>query len=270
MTQWRLLNTGYASGAWNMALDEALLQSVICGDAPTTLRFYGWKPAGVSLGYFQGIEGLDLPRIAELGFGLVRRPTGGRAILHDHEVTYSVCIRQDALDNGGSVMGSYRELSRGLEAGLRLLGLEAGLAPKASAQRGQDGVLNANCFAKATAGDLVAAGRKIIGSAQTRRQGAILQHGSVPIGIDFSTQKSIMPSGHEAQLQEAACGLADLLGRPLSFEELADALAEGFSHAFEQELQPAEPTAEELQRACNLVEERYGTDTWNLNPPAKR
>ncbi len=271
MEQWRLIDSGYGDGAWNMALDEALMESVAGGDAPATLRFYGWRPPALSLGYFQTLEGIDREELRRRGFGLVRRPTGGRAILHHYEVTYSICIRQQELDNGTSVIGSYRELCQGLQEGLKLLGITSELASRRQHQPvggvRRQGV--ANCFAIAMAGDLVAAGRKIVGSAQTRRNGAILQHGSVPIHIDAEAQAAIMPSlsGGAEYLQRMACGLAELLDREPSYDEVAQALAAGFEAAFGITLAASAPTDSERRRAQQLCREKYGTDQWNLNPP---
>jgi len=221
-TNWRLIEDGYHDGAWNMAVDEALMLAVAHGEAPPTLRLYGWRPAAVSLGYFQAAaEGLDHGEIARLGFGLVRRPTGGRAILHDDEVTYSVTIPEAEVPHGHSVMASYRVISRGVEAGLQMLGVGAQLVDKrpappggAECERRAEGSeseassplgatsspavpaktgLPTVCFAKASRCDMVVDGRKIVGSAQVRRQGAILQHGSVPMTIDLAAHGAVMP-----------------------------------------------------------------------------
>ncbi len=275
MLKWRLLDSGYGDGAYNMALDESLLGSVACEGAPTTLRLYGWRPATVSLGYFQGLEGIDRTEIKRCGFALVRRPTGGRAILHDDEVTYSICIRQDELKAGHRIMASYRELCGGLEAGLRLLGIEAGPARRTGLEeRGAGRDLVANCFARAMAGDLVAAGHKIVGSAQMRRNGAILQHGSVPITISISDQMAVMrsrvESGAVREVAAAAGGLAELLGRELSYKEVAAAIAAGFAEAFGVILEAGQLSQGELEAAEQLRRGKYATDEWNLQPPGRR
>jgi lipoate-protein ligase A len=112
--KWRLLNSGYADGPRNMAIDEALLESLVAGEGQPVLRLYGWQPAAVSLGFFQPLdEGISLTEITARGFGLVRRPSGGRAILHKDEITYSVTVPEQLIENGQSVMGSYHSISRG-------------------------------------------------------------------------------------------------------------------------------------------------------------
>jgi lipoyl(octanoyl) transferase len=283
-TNWRLIEDGYHDGAWNMAVDEALMVAVAHGEAPPTLRLYGWRPAAVSLGYFQAAdEGLDHAEIARLGFGLVRRPTGGRAILHDDEVTYSVTIPEAEVPHGHSVMASYRVISRGVEAGLQLLGVGAQLVDKrpAGAEASPDAAgdghaatgtapaktgLPTVCFAKASRCDMVVDGRKIVGSAQVRRQGAILQHGSVPMTIDLGAHGAVMPgvAGKPEELSGAACGVADALGRPIAFPELCEAIVEGFREALEITFARGDLSAGEQEQAEQLYREKYLTERWNL------
>jgi lipoyl(octanoyl) transferase len=268
---WRLINSGPLSAATNMALDEAIFESVAAGDAPPTLRLYGWAPPAVSLGYFQRVEeNVDLAALAAAGFGLVRRATGGRAILHDAEVTYSVCIRSADLGAGDSVLRSYKAISRGLEAGLRMLGVPAAIPPERGPAPAGDAALHAVCFARTAAGDMAVAGRKIVGSAQMRRAGAILQHGSVPLRIDAEANARLLcPTSQTdaaANLRKAVAGVCDVLGREASFDELAEALRRGFEEALrialiEDRLMPAESA-----RADQLMRTRYGRDEWNLNP----
>lgn len=275
---WRVLWSGYADGYTNMAVDEALLWAAAETGAPPTLRFYGWEPATVSLGYFQEVEGqVDRMELSRRGWGLVRRPTGGRAILHDDEVTYSVVIAESALEHGHSVMGSYREISRGLELGLQRLGLQAALGETATdpehRQAAKD--LPTVCFAQASRCDLVAAGRKVVGSAQVRKRGSILQHGSVPLTIRVEDHLAVMPGRgvsrrSETQLSEAAQGIAQALGQSLSFEQLAQALAGGFEAAFDMTLEPGALTPEEAARAAELREGKYATEAWNLVRPGRK
>ncbi len=267
---WRLLRTGYDRAAWNMALDEALQTSVLERGSRPVLRFYGWRPPGVSLGYFQAVEdSINIAACVQRGYDVVRRPTGGRAILHDDELTYSVVLPEAELAEGHSVRGSYRELSRALEYGMSLLGLRT--------SRGRDGaasdrrLLPAACFAKAARADMVFEGRKIIGSAQTRRRGVILQHGSVPLRLNQEEILAVLSP--EAQIRDAALlsraavGVAQALGRDLGWEELAEALATGFAETFDLTLVESEVTGWERELAERLVEEKYGTEAWNLQVP---
>lgn len=269
---WRLLDSGDADGPLNMAVDDALLDALVAGVGRPTLRFYGWRPPAVSLGYFQPLdEGISLPEIAARGFGLVRRPSGGRAILHKDEVTYSVTVPEGQVESGQSVMGSYRSISRGIEAGLGLLGLGAELADRKDQPRMKAEGLPTVCFAKAARCDMTFEGRKIVGSAQTRRRGVIMQHGSVPIHIDPAEHLAVMPGGgtdeeSQRRLRGAACGVADALGRPVSYDELSQALAEGFAQRLGLVLEPGELSDWERRRADELYATRYTTDAWNHHP----
>src|SRR5436190_3445677 len=130
---WRLLLDPPAEGVWNMAVDEVLLDGVAAGSAPPTLRFYAWSPACLSLGYFQPFSVVNLEGCRGLGVEVVRRPTGGRAILHDRELTYSVVLPASTLGHDGGVLPSYRRLSVALQDGLRRLGITAMLAPESAA-----------------------------------------------------------------------------------------------------------------------------------------
>ena len=275
MMQWRLLVTGPADGAYNMALDEALLESVIAGQAPV-LRIYSWKPPAVSLGYFQELdESIDRAEISRRGFGVVRRPTGGRAILHKDEVTYSVAAREQDIPHGNSLMGSYRTISRGIEAGLQALGVAARLAERTGEGRKQDKqTLPTVCFGQPAKVDMLVASRKIVGSAQTRRDGALLQHGSIPIRIDAAEHLAVMPGGLSAEqpptadpaparrLAELVCGIEDVIGRTPTFGEVAEALEAGFVSALGITLVADEVSPSECSTAELLITEKYGNDAW--------
>ncbi len=303
---WRLIESGFGSAARNMGVDEAIMRAVASGEQPPTLRLYGWRPPGLSLGYFQPLDaGIDVAESRRRGYDLVRRPTGGRAILHDDEVTYSFCIRQEEIRGGHSVMESYRQISRGIIAGLARLGAEVSMGddrerrphrrqrPGAQGSRGaaegavleprtvlphssnSDHATRTICFARTARCDLQAAGRKIVGSAQVRREGAILQHGSVPITIDPEAHAAVMPGMGDVsvaarRLERAAQGVAQLLGRPVSFEELSAALATGFAEAFAVTLSPQPLSPEEAAMAQYLQAEKYAADAWTEHAPSAR
>jgi len=272
---WRLVNSGHADAFDNMAIDEAILLACANGHVAPTLRLYGWRPPGVSLGYFQELAGeIDVDECGRRGFDVVRRPTGGRAILHDDEVTYSVCVREQDISGGRGVLSSYRTISRGLEAALGHLGVpaEIGEAAGVRAGRGQAAkLLPAACFAKSSRADLVHAGRKIVGSAQTRKRGAILQHGSIPLDLNLADIAAVMPGrgglcgqGDLAgQLQGAAVSVSDAVGRRVDYEEMRQALVEGFQQALGIELVPQQLTDRERRAAEELRERKYATREWN-------
>ncbi len=258
--RWRLILSSPAAGAENMALDEAILESVASAKSPPTLRLYAWTPACLSLGHAQSIDSVDLYGLHDLGWDLVRRPTGGRAILHTDELTYSVAgTAADPLLAGG-VLSSYQRLSAGLLHGLRLLGLGAELRSSPSPAPPANGS-SPICFEVPSPFELTWAGRKLLGSAQLRRSGAVLQHGSLPLEGDLGRICSVLHlSDREAarrSVRLAAATLEQALGRRTSWERVAEAIADGFREALQLDLIEGSPTEAELERSEQLSAERY-------------
>ena len=249
-----------------MAIDEAISRAVAEGVAPPTLRFYAWEPPCVSLGRNQPLADLDLARIAARGYHVVRRPTGGRAILHTDELTYSVIASPEHPLMAGLVLDSYLRISEGLVAGLGLLGIHA--APAAgTARAGPD--VSAACFEVPSAYEIVAAGRKILGSAQARRARSVLQHGSLPLTGDLTRLVDCLAFADEVQrealrasLREHAATAETLAGRPISYDEAVEALTRGIAAALAIELIPAELTEQERIWAAELLRERYANPAW--------
>ncbi len=266
--QWRLLDTGCRDGFTNMALDEAILTAVSNGLAPPTLRFYGWSSPTLTLGYFQETrKEIDLTACQRLGVQVVRRLTGGRAVLHHREVTYSIIAPMAHPDMRGSVLECYLRLSQGLLAGYRNLGVKAKLA---TAPPGKTG--SAACFDTPSWYELTAQGKKIAGSAQTRRMGCILQHGSLPLSLnnDLLLQCLHLPSDSIRErltgtLTRHAAGINQLLDRPVSYPEMIQALAEGWQQALGWQLEPGDLTTSELSLARKLIHSRYKTAAWNMD-----
>jgi lipoate-protein ligase A len=263
---WRLILSLPASGVENMALDEAILESVSAGEAPPTIRLYAWEPPCLSIGYAQPAADIDLHRLEALGWDWVRRPTGGRAILHTDEVTYSIAApNQDPIVAGG-VLRSYRRLSAGLAAGLALLGLTVEIQPKSLMAPDP---ANPVCFETPSAHEITVGRMKLIGSAQVRRQRGVLQHGSLPLEGDLTRVCLALRYGAEASREHArerllkkATTVHRCLGRRVTWSEAAEALASGFSHALGLDLVPAQPTAAEQRRAEALAMERYANPSW--------
>lgn len=177
---WRVLFSGKRTGAYNMALDASILQAVENNQSPPTLRIYGWNPYCVSLGYFQNpsVE-LDVVAMQSIGWDFVLRPTGGRAVLHAEEITYSLIARRDEVPWCSALPVSHARISRAWSLALSDFGLsvEAGEVLE-KPQRGQVGL---PCFASTSRSELAHAGRKVVGSAQRRTREAFLQHGSIPL-----------------------------------------------------------------------------------------
>ncbi len=273
MPTWRLILSDPANGAWNMALDEALLESCAAHTQPTTLRFYSWEPACLSLGYAQPSSDVDLGELSSHGWDLVRRPTGGRAILHTDELTYSITASVDEPLVEGSILESYRRLSQGLLSGLSRLGITALATPK---QKGVDHGAKPVCFESPSDYEITVDGKKIIGSAQARRVGGVLQHGAIPIKGDLTrinqvlhfTEGDLKYTANQRLLAHAAT-LADILGKELFLSEVRNAFIEGFQKTFNLDLLPSEPDENEKFRATTLMKEKYHNDEWTLRITTK-
>jgi lipoate-protein ligase A len=263
---WRLIVTPPAPGAWNMAVDEAIAAHAGRGGVPPTLRFYQWQPACVSLGRHQPLADIDLARCADLGYDVVRRPTGGRAILHTDELTYSVAGPQDHPILAGAVLDSYLRLSQGLLAGLERLGLRVAKAPPSNRASADAGPV---CFEVPSAYEIVAGGKKLVGSAQSRRQGWVLQHGTLPLVGDITRLVEVVVFTSEAEraaqrtaLAQRATTVNEVLGQPVAFAEAAEALAAGFSAALDIRLELGDLTTSEQDMAAALLRDRYAAQEW--------
>jgi lipoate-protein ligase A len=270
---WRLIVSPPGHGAWNMALDEAILESTAAGNSLPTLRLYAWQPACLSLGYAQPLSDVDIDALERLGWELVRRPTGGRAILHIDELTYSVTGPQDEPRLAGSVLESYHQLSTALLRALDHLGIAAQALPSAAlpSVANPDGTaLNPVCFEVPSNYEITHNGKKLIGSAQARRRGGVLQHGSLPLWGDLRRITQVLAYPDEAARQQAADRLLaraataeDALGNPLPWPRAAQAMQAAFQSALNLVLIPGQPTPDELRRAEQLLNEKYRLPAWN-------
>jgi lipoate-protein ligase A len=276
---WRLLIDGAASGAVNMARDEALLLVHAGGASLPTLRLYRWSPACLSLGRFQRSGEVDRAACAREGITLVRRPSGGRALLHDDELTYAIVAPENhKLAGSGSILDSYRRISQALLAGMRRLGVEATLAPVRGRHAHEGGEtqasgpagasrnarpISAACFDTPASYELTVAGRKLAGSAQARAGGALLQHGAIPLTphADRLGRLLLNPTG---DLGTRMVTLDQSLGRRVTWEELADALVAGLAETWSLRLVPGTWSANELVLAEQLRQEKYTSDAWTF------
>ena len=260
---WRLLVDPPADGAWNMAVDEAILNAVAAGVAPPTLRFFQWRPACLSLGYFQPYAVVDGEACTASGVGVVRRPTGGRAILHDRELTYSVALPLATLGGDRGVEPTYFRLSQALLEGLRASGAWVTLA-RAEPEPGSGH--SPACFDRASAHEILLEGRKVVGSAQVRRAGALLQHGSILFDpqVDALLQCLRLNPGERDRWQASMVKeIAGLEGHcECDPAALAGAIGSAFARVFGVRLRPAEATAQERAAALQLVRDKYGNPDW--------
>jgi lipoate-protein ligase A len=267
-TTWRLLLTPPASGAWNMAVDEAILQAIGDEVVPPTLRLYAWFPPCLSLGYAQPIEDVDLSALHEHGWDIVRRPTGGRAILHTDELTYSVIGPLNEPRLAGSLLKSYHVLSSALLDALHRLGAQAQASPEAASLPG-DSDQGPVCFEVPSNYEITVDGKKLIGSAQARRKEGVLQHGSLPLQGDLGRITQVLKFRDEQTRQKAAgriwqraTTLERAIGRWVEWQSTAQAFREAFEHTLNLELLPAQLTQGETQAAEKLVQEKYSRPAW--------
>jgi len=241
MEVWRFLDGGWTTGARQMALDDALLTLCGRGQSPPTLRLFGFRPACLSLGRFQPADEVTRPP----GVDVVRRPTGGGAVVHRGDICHSIVLPVGHPLAAGSIRQSYRRLARGLAAGLEALGLP----PLAEADASRPSERGGWCFDTVAPHELALDGRKVVGSAQARRGGALLQQGSI----------LLTPEAAEGP---RATSLQEALGRLVDWDELAEAMVLGFSRAWGIEIRPGELSADEEELAGRLERERYGDPAW--------
>lgn len=277
MHRWRLIESPAASGPENMALDEALLESVIAGEGPPTLRFYAWTPATLSIGFNQGDVLSTGRRVAEAPVPVVRRITGGRAILHDDELTYSVVCREDDPLFGGSVWETYLKLSRFLVAGLREIGVDARVAGEgapAPDAYGRPSEGSPSCFSTPTPHEIAVGEAKIAAGAQRRVRGALLQHGSVLLGFDperLARALGLDPEGEgDPERLTARVGWVRRYAGPgWDAPRLRAVLSEAFARTYGADLRPGAPTPRETALAEALKRRKYGDEGWTARREAR-
>jgi lipoate-protein ligase A len=242
---WRLVMSGPVQGAMNMALDRAVLFGRSQGTSPPTLRLYQWSRPTVTLGRFQPIEQVDLAACERRGFDVVRRPTGGRGVLHDDELTYSVVA---SLDDGipRGVAASYRYLSAALADAYQRLGVPAELTAR---DRGRKGA--GACYLHATPADLSLGAAKLSGSAQVWKDDAVLQHGCFVISRDSAAEAEVfrLDAAGRSELEGTTATLERSTGRRPSLDEVARAVGEAFESVLGVRLEAGALTPEELDRA---------------------
>ncbi|MFH1101716.1 MAG: biotin/lipoate A/B protein ligase family protein [Methanobacteriota archaeon] len=249
--QWRFLQTGYGSAFSNMAIDRAILVANSEGRVPPTVRFYGWRPSAISLGYFQSIsEEVDLKACQHHGVDVVRRITGGGAVFHDSELTYSIVVPESHPEISRNILESYGRICGALIRGFKEIGIMSTYAP-----------IN----------DIIVEGKKISGNAQTRKMNTVLQHGTILMDVDVETMFSLLQVPNEkikdkliADVKQRVTSIKHVLGRMLSFEEVAVAMKTGFEDEFAVELVAGELSKEERVLARRFEDECFGQETWNF------
>ncbi len=260
---WRLIDSGPGPGSWNLALDEAIFHSVRTGASPPTLRLYRWSEPALSIGFSQDRDrDVDGDACRARGIAVIRRITGGRAVLHDAEVTYSVAVPAGLPGFGNGLDQAYRMVAAGLVAGLRLLGLRAAAPSSRPRDLSRPNRLAA-CFASTARHEIAVGGRKLIGSAQRREEGAFLQHGSILLE-SHDEQLGQVLRGHPASKRLAGmAGLADVLPLCPAPGDVVAAIVGGCAAAWGAAFLPGEIGPEEAQAARALEASRYRAEDWN-------
>jgi lipoyl(octanoyl) transferase len=270
---WRFIDSGNCSPAYNMALDEALLEWHSKGKIPPTIRFYGWAPATLSIGYFQKVEKeVNMEAVKQYGLGFVRRPTGGRGVLHDQELTYSVIVSEKYPEMPATVTEAYRVISEGILEGFKKVGLDAYFAvPRTDEERNAlKNPRSAVCFDAPSWYELVVEGRKVAGSAQTRQKGVILQHGSIILDINedklfdlFNYPSDRVRERMQKNFKNKAVAINALRETPLTMDQAKQAFHYGFEKGLNITLEPYTLTAEEDAEVWEIAKTRYEQDSWN-------
>lgn len=268
MKRWRLLPCARLRAFENMARDEAVFLQSLRRPTPT-IRFYSWLTPAVSVGYFQQIEGdVDLAACVGRGVDIVRRPTGGKAVFHAHDWTYAVAGRAGQNGFPDDILGTYRILSRCLIAGLRELGIEAGMAEEG--RPAPDTPVGASCFSAPSRYELLVNGRKICGSAQVRSRGSFLQHGSLLLDFDPSRTAELLLAGRGERersidhLRRSVTSLRQEGVTPPDMATLCGVMKRAFESELDIELAEESMTPQEEALANRLLREKYADDEWNL------
>lgn len=246
--KWRLLRIREDKGAMQMAIDEAVLLARAKDIVPNTLRFFTWKPPALTIGYFQSLkQEIDILNAERLGIDIVRRYTGGGAVFHDAELTYSLVVPETEISF--DIIESYNILCKGIINGLAYFGIEAEFRP-----------IN----------DIITRGKKISGNAQTRKKGIILQHGTILLDVDVRTMFSLLKVSSEKikdkmikKVEERVTSLKDESGRIITAEKVEEAMIKGFEQALNIKLIEGKLSDKELEIARKLYEEKYSTKEWN-------
>lgn len=273
---WRLIIDKPARGVRNMAIDEAILEAVGHHEVPTTLRLYAWEPPCLSLGYAQPVQDVEMKRLQSLGWDIVRRPTGGRAILHTDELTYAIIGTPSEPALKGSLLESYRNISRALLAAIKFLGIDASIEQK-EPTRTSGSIQNqeAICFEVPSNYEITVNGMKLIGSAQARRKSGILQHGSLPLYGDLARITQVLAYDDEdarenatERLHRRATTVAEILHRQITWEIAAQAFISSFTEVFNIKLIQSDLTPKEIRRTHELVKAKYSDCQWISKSPS--
>ena len=255
---WRFIDTGRLTAPCNMALDEAIATAIKRSNSPPTVRLYGWDRPSVSIGYFQKTRDIDIDYCLSKDIPIVRRPTGGRAILHDDEITYSFSIRKNSGVFSKGLLDSYKKISKAFALALSKIGL----ASTVKLQREPHRIRSPLCFQSTSYGEITINSKKVIGSAQRRWSDVLLQQGSIPLILDEREIAKVFrleSSGAGKQFT----GLKNILS-DLSIENFKNAIRISFEETFNIRLVSSCPSQEEVFLMGELEIRKYRSHQWNF------
>lgn len=271
--KWRIIDTGKNDSAMNMAIDEAIMSGVIAGSSLPTIRFYDWEPATVSCGYNQDVsKEVDFEAVEKGNYGFVRRPTGGRLVLHEREVTYSVIAPIDGR-LGGSVLESYGVISKALARGMELLGVGVEFEKGNLSTHHQRQQANP-CFTSSSRLELKYDNRKIVGSAQVRKNNVLLQHGSILLHQNQEKVAYLVPGLSEEQrvklasfLKRKTVAINEITSETVSYEQAVESFGKGFVESWDEDEFEFHDylTRVENDSSKELKKSKYLTAEWNKN-----
>lgn len=252
-----------------MAVDEAILESVSSKIQLPTLRLYDWSPYSLSLGHAQSVSDVDIDELKVRGWTLVRRPTGGKAILHADEITYSICAHADDPTISGSVLESYQKISSALLKALEIIGINAD--SKQNKTEDAHHIHDPVCFQYPSDYEITFKGKKIIGSAQARKKNGVLQHGTIPLYGDITRIIDVLKFpdylsklNTKGQLINRATTIEDSLSQNISWFALADSIREGFIQTLDISFIKTNLSNIELSRSVQIYREKYTNNEWTM------
>lgn len=267
---WYFLDSGFNDAATNMAIDELLIDWHSKDLIKPTLRFYGWERPSLTVGHFQNVKKtINMPGLTAHKCDFVRRLTGGSAVLHDDELTYSIVVSEAHPNIPKSVNKAYYILSQGLLAGYQSMNIPAEFSmPEKELTRERTAV----CFEKPASYEMIVNNKKISGNAQTRKKGVLLQHGSIPLSFNhnmlfdlfaFSSEK--VRERQKSAFLNKAISINDVSSDKKTYDDLKAAFYNGFKEKLDVEFEPLELTSDQWKEINALADSKYRTDTWNLN-----
>lgn len=255
---WRFIDTGACRASYNMAMDKAIATAVKRGNSPPTLRLYEWDIPSVSIGYFQRMRDINIDYCRERSIPIVRRPTGGRAILHNHEITYSFSVKTEYGAFSKGLLDSYKKISRAFGLALSKIGLASELKLQKEPHRNRSPL----CFQSTSYGEITINSKKVIGSAQKRWTDGLLQQGSIPFIIDEDEIAKVFRL-KSSEIGKKFTGLKKILSN-LNIESFKDAIRISFEETFDTRLILSSPSQDEISLAEELEIKKYSSPQWNF------